>query len=198
LNLSDWIKHDSEREYELLVSYRSGDDTVLAEIVRMNYKLISRVISAHFSDYENFRDDLFTEGVIGIAESAKRWEPEKHKTYNAYKCIWMKKYMRDFLRKECKYRGEQIQVANDGGEFEFRENLIFVKLLVAEALCDGMLTIEERDVVNGFMTGFSFREIDDNLFLGNKRSFAIFKKAKVKLLKIIEKGSCRTEVKQLQ
>lgn len=71
-----------ERIKEQMVRYRSDDPAVraqaLEEILEDHKKFITHIINKHFSSYKNqWFEDLYSCGVIGLIESLPKYDPDK-------------------------------------------------------------------------------------------------------------------------
>lgn len=71
-----------ERIKEQMIRYRSDDPAVsakaLEEILEDHKKFITHIINKHFSSYKNqWFEDLYSCGVIGLIESLPKYDPDK-------------------------------------------------------------------------------------------------------------------------
>lgn len=83
-----------ERERELLAAYAStGDRAALAELVDAHMPLAARIARRHAVGTAR-EDDLVAEGVLGLLEAARRFDPSFGVRFATYAAHWVRAYVR--------------------------------------------------------------------------------------------------------
>jgi len=83
-----------ERERALLAAYgASGDHEALSEILRAHLPLVARIARQHRAETVQ-QDDLVAEGMLGLMEAARRFDPAFGARFASYAAHWARAYIR--------------------------------------------------------------------------------------------------------
>jgi len=87
------------KDHELALARRwrnDDDDAALAELSRSYLRLVIAMAN-RFRNYGLPVSDLVQEGMIGLMEAARRFEPERELRFSTYASWWIRSAMQDFV-----------------------------------------------------------------------------------------------------
>lgn len=73
---------------------------MMNNVIEEGHIRIVRSIAGYYAQYGTPFDDLVQEGMIGLLEAWKRYDPEKGSKFTTYATFWIKKRMLQFVNKE--------------------------------------------------------------------------------------------------
>lgn len=77
----------------LVADGRAAED----RFVTANVRLVQMVVAECGALSSTTRQDLFQEGMIGLLQAVRRWEPERGHTFATYGLFWVRRRVRDGL-----------------------------------------------------------------------------------------------------
>ena len=72
-----------------------------------------RAIAGQYARYGVPFDDLVQEGLIGVLEARKRFDPDKGAKFTTYASYWVRKRILQYLDTEIKYRSNNVELNED-------------------------------------------------------------------------------------
>jgi RNA polymerase sigma-32 factor len=85
-----------EREQGLLERYAAnGDRDALSELLRAHLPLVARIARRHRAETVQ-HDDLLAEGMLGMLEAARRYDPSFGARFSSYAAHWARAYIRRY------------------------------------------------------------------------------------------------------
>lgn len=89
----------ADEEKELALLCLKGDVKAKQKFISANLRLVAKFAKKYsYGDTERF-NDLFQEGVIGLTDAVRKFDPTKGKRFATYACFWIKNYMYKFIQK---------------------------------------------------------------------------------------------------
>lgn len=108
--LINYLKRMSEQypvlsaaqERELIEKYKNDRSTLNHLLFMHNIKLVFSFAKNYMLQTNDF-DGMIQDGMVGLAEAARRFEPEKGTRFNTYATTWIKKHvLKYFYSPQCK------------------------------------------------------------------------------------------------
>ena len=84
---------------EFILECQNNDEVSLDLFIKNNSNLVKSLRSRHFGGFGSLREDLEQEGLLGALEAVRRYKKGFSKQFPAYKSLWIKKFMQNFIRK---------------------------------------------------------------------------------------------------
>jgi len=84
-----------EQEVELARRAAQGDDRAFEKLLKSHLRLVL-TIAHEFGSYGLPAEELVSEGMLGLVEAARRFEPERGVRLAAYAAWWIRAYMRRY------------------------------------------------------------------------------------------------------
>ena len=72
-----------------------------------------KAIAAQYAKYGAPFDDLVQEGMLGVLEARKRFDPDRGVKFTTYAAFWVKKMILQFLDSEMQYRSKNVELNED-------------------------------------------------------------------------------------
>jgi RNA polymerase sigma factor (sigma-70 family) len=88
-----------ERQKELLLKLKSGDDSVREELITGNLKLVLKVVN-DFQYHFGFKQDLIAEGNIGLMEAIDRFDINHKTRFSTYATYWIRQRILAYLNQK--------------------------------------------------------------------------------------------------
>ncbi|HEX2677095.1 MAG TPA: sigma-70 family RNA polymerase sigma factor [Polyangiales bacterium] len=85
----------SEQELALAQRARQRDEAALAQLLDSHLRLVL-AIAHDFAVYGLPFEELVSEGLLGLVEAARRFEPERGARLGVYAAFWIRAYMRRY------------------------------------------------------------------------------------------------------
>lgn len=85
----------AEEESELVERMRRGDQRALSRLVLAHMRLVASV-TGRYSRCGVARADLTSEGVLGLVEAARRFDPERGNRFGVYARWWVRAFVRRY------------------------------------------------------------------------------------------------------
>jgi len=85
----------AEEESDLAQRAAAGDDTSFERLLKAHLRLVL-TIAHDFGSYGLPADELVSEGLLGLVEAARRFEPARGVRLAAYAAWWIRAYMRRY------------------------------------------------------------------------------------------------------
>jgi len=134
-----------EEEAELITQYHAGDEMALSKLVEENIALVKFIAGRHYKVNASLEEDLHQEGVIGLIEAFKRFNPKFSKQFAYYKSIWIRKKMSDFVKKNSRF-GNDDEVSNSHLSVgDSTESRAFIEEVTKMVSSSGEFTKKEKD-----------------------------------------------------
>lgn len=85
-----------EEERELGIRSREGDEVAREILVTSNLRLVMFIATKKYKSYDGTLtfDDFVSEGIMGLMEGAKRYDPDKGAKFSSYTAWWIKQAIR--------------------------------------------------------------------------------------------------------
>ena len=84
---------DIEEEHRLAAAVRQGSRSALDKLLLAHMRLVLRIARGYVK-YGVPYEDLVGEGMVGLAEAAQRFEPERGVRFSAYAAWWIRAHAR--------------------------------------------------------------------------------------------------------
>lgn len=75
-----------EENERLALAYQAGDEKAGEKLIAANVRLVMKVVLKFYGD----RDELFSEGMFGLMEAARRFDPTKGSEFAGYAWLWIR------------------------------------------------------------------------------------------------------------
>ena len=85
----------AEKELELAHKAAEGSEQAFEALLKSHLRLVL-TIAHEFSSYGLPLDELISEGLLGLVEAARRFDPERGVRLAAYAAWWIRAYMRRY------------------------------------------------------------------------------------------------------
>ena len=155
----------AEDEVRLALEARAGSERSFEQLLQAHLRLVLTV-AREFTSYGLPLDELVSEGLLGLVEAARRFDPERGVRLAAYAAWWIRAYVRRYtifnrriVRTPSSRHGRKLlaNLRRTQRELAQRSGERPDATTVAEALGVGVRDVEEmeaalsgRDVVCGF------------------------------------------------
>lgn len=86
----------ADQEAELVSQVAAGSPVALDRLLRAHMRLVLAMVNEFAARAPGSRDELVSEGLLGLVEAARRFEPHRGTRFAAYAAWWIRAYMRRF------------------------------------------------------------------------------------------------------
>ena len=162
-------KYEKTADEELL-KLLDSDSEAYSELVSRYLPSIRRVAGIYRTSPED-RDDLVSEGILGLMSAAKSYCPEKGASFSTYACVCANRRMLNALKKAQRIRGregsiDELQPSGDASP----EKIAIDRETIREILSEVSTSFSdlEREVLNLYLLGESYVSISSKLGIDRK------------------------------
>ena len=102
-------RHDvlpAEEQVRLALAYQAGDEKAGEKLIASNVRLVMQVAVDLYGD----RDELFSEGMFGLMEAARRYDPTKGSKFSSYAWLWIRAKCLSFISQ----RSHMVRLSSRG------------------------------------------------------------------------------------
>jgi RNA polymerase primary sigma factor len=93
-----WPPLSREEEHELFTKVRAGDQVARDKVLRHNLRFVARIARQYtFNSHDRSYDDLFAEGVVGLAIAVDKFDGTRDVKFITYAIWWIRQCIARFL-----------------------------------------------------------------------------------------------------